>query len=34
MDPTIAVRKHPIRNIEVLISKVLGVSLRSHSSVE
>ena len=30
VDPTVAVRRHPIRNIEVLISKILGVSLRSH----
>ncbi|MEB3211272.1 MAG: YqeG family HAD IIIA-type phosphatase [Leptolyngbyaceae bacterium] len=29
VDPTVAVRRHPIRNIEVLISKALGVSLRS-----
>ncbi len=34
VDPTIAVRKHPVRNIEVLVSKVMGVSLRSQASVE
>ncbi|MEL6319381.1 MAG: YqeG family HAD IIIA-type phosphatase [Cyanobacteria bacterium J06626_14] len=33
VDPTVAVRRHPIRNIEVLISKVLGVSLRSPTSL-
>lgn len=34
VDPAVAVRRHPIRNLEVLVSKVMGVSLRSHSSVE
>ncbi|MEM7773174.1 MAG: YqeG family HAD IIIA-type phosphatase [Cyanobacteria bacterium P01_A01_bin.37] len=32
VDPAVAVRNHPIRNIEVLISKALGVSLRSPTS--
>ncbi len=30
VDPTVAVHRQPIRNIEVLISKIFGVSLRSH----
>jgi len=29
VDPAVAVRRHPIRNFEVLISKMLGISLRS-----
>lgn len=29
IDPTIAVRKHPVRNMEVWISQLLGVTLRS-----
>jgi HAD superfamily phosphatase (TIGR01668 family) len=33
VDPTVAVRRHPIRNTEVLISKLLGVSLRSPTSM-
>lgn len=31
MDPAVAVRRHPVRNLEVLFSKLLGVSLRAHN---